>query len=129
MRLLTSINIRLASPVILLVMSSFTMIRGGGGEERVLIDGKELQDEKVITLEKDDTVYLEAYGIKPKSDINVKVMKMGIKWAEDSYRVDETGTIKAIMHVPEQKLSVNCEVTYYGANGQFIEKNFKFKVR
>jgi hypothetical protein len=129
MQFLTSIYFRPALLLTLLVMSSFTLIPVGGGEERVLIDGKELQNEKVITLEKDDTVYLEAYGIKPQSDIHVKVMKLGIKWAEDSYHVDESGMIKAIMHVPEQKLTVNCEVTYFGSNGQFIEKAFKFKVR
>jgi hypothetical protein len=129
MRLLKDILFRAAMPAMLLTASSFTWLPRGEDGEKVMIDGKEVQNEKVIELEKDDTVYLEAFGIKPKSEINVKVIKLGVKWAEDVYEVDETGTVKAIMHVPEQRLTVNCEVSYTSGSGEFVEKEFKFKVR
>lgn len=98
-----------------------------GEDAVVLIDGKEVTAESTLVFDRDDTVYLEATGIKPNSNIYFKVKKMGIRWYEDLYEVDKTGEVKGVMQIPEEKLSLNCTVTYYSADGTFHEVEFKFK--
>ncbi|MEM0999474.1 MAG: hypothetical protein AAGN35_20620 [Bacteroidota bacterium] len=93
----------------------------------VRIDGKLIQPEKKLEFPRDDTVYLEAIGIKPNSMINIKVKKAGISWVKHEFEVDETGEVKGIMHMPEQKLKVTCFVNYYSADGTFHEVKFKFR--
>ena len=68
---------------------------------KVMIDGKEIQPEGTITLQRDDTIYLECTGLQPNSKVEMSVKKLGIKWAEDSYDVNETGSVKEILFVPE----------------------------
>ena len=114
-------------PLLLLFVfcSAFTMAPSGDAE--VLIDGKLVTAESTLQFKRDDTVYLEATGIKPNSTILFKVKKLGIRWFEDQYDVDKTGEVKGVMHIPEEKLSVTCIVEYYTAEGTFREVSFKFK--
>jgi hypothetical protein len=98
-------------------------------ETRVFIDGKEIYAEGTIQLEKDDTILLEATGLKPNTDIYIKVKKAGIKWAEDTYRVGAEGKVKEILDVPEKDLIVNCTVTYTNASGNDLTTEFKLKIR
>lgn len=100
---------------------------GGGVEAEVRIDGQLVQPEGVLKFKKDDTVYLEATGIKPNSKIDIKVRKAGISWIKDYYEVDETGEVKGIMHMPDTKITVTCFVKYYSADGDFHDVKFKFK--
>jgi|GEM_PF-2106161 hypothetical protein len=93
----------------------------------VRIDGKIISADSTLTFNRDDTVYLEATGIKPNSTITFKVKKMGIRWFEDAYEVDETGEVKGVMQIPEEKITVNCTVSYYSADEDFHEVEFKFK--
>lgn len=100
----------------------------GEGETRIFIDGKEVVPEGMITLDKDETVLLEATGLKPNSEIYIKVKKAGIRWAEDTYLVGESGTLKELLDVPERELTVNCYVTYYDGLGSFHSAEFKLRV-
>lgn len=98
------------------------------GETRIFIDGKQIVPEGTITLEKDETILLEATGLKPKSEVYIKVKKVGIKWAEDTYTVNDSGTVKQFLDVPERDLTVNCFLTYFDAAGRFHEAEFKLRV-
>jgi hypothetical protein len=97
-------------------------------ETKVFIDGKEIQPSGTIILKKDDTILFEATGLQPNSDIYIKVKKAGIRWAEDTYHVNETGKVREILDVPEKDLTVNCTVTYYNADGDFVTTEFKLKI-
>lgn len=94
----------------------------------VKLDGQVIIPEGTITLDRDDTVYLEVEGVKPNSTVDVEVKKLGIKWMEDSYEVDESGGVKTIVFVPEKKITVNCKVTYYTPGNDLKTVEFKFKV-
>jgi hypothetical protein len=98
-------------------------------EAIVKIDGKLIVPDSEVVFERDDTVWLEATGIKPNSKIHMKVKKLGIAWMQDDYDVDKTGEVKGIMHIPEEKLTVNCFIEYYSADGKFHEVQFKCKTR
>lgn len=106
--------------------SGFVPVPGGDTAE-VRIDGKLITPEGRLKFDRDDTVYLEATGIKPNSIIDIKVKKAGISWVKHEFEVDKTGEVKGIMHMPEQKLSVTCFVKYYSADGTFHDIKFKFK--
>ena len=93
----------------------------------VKIDGQEIKPEGLLKFKKDDTVYLECTGIKPNSDVNIKVKKAGINWAKHVFRVDKSGEVVGIMHMPEKKLKVKCTVQYYDADNTFNEVEFKFQ--
>lgn len=95
----------------------------------VKIDGKLIVPDSEVTFERDDTVWLEATGIKPNSQIHIKVKKLGIAWMQDDYDVDKTGEVKGVMHIPEEKLTVNCFIEYYSADNKFHEVQFKCKTR
>ena len=100
------------------------------GEEAIVkIDGQVVEPDGELTFDRDDTVYLEATGIKPNSKIHIKVKKLGIAWMKDEYPVDKTGEVKGIMHIPEEKLTVNCFIEYHAADGSFHEVQFKCKTR
>lgn len=96
-------------------------------EAMVKIDGQVIEPEGVLKFERDDTVYLEATGIKPNSEVNIKIKKAGINWAKHNFRVDKKGEVIGIMHMPEQKLKVKCTVQYYDASNTFHEVEFKFQ--
>jgi hypothetical protein len=98
-------------------------------EAIVKIDGKLIKTDSEVVFERDDTVWLEATGIKPNSKIDINVKKMGISWMKDFYDVDETGEVKGIMHIPEQRLTVTCLVSYYSKDNKFHEVKFKCKTR
>lgn len=93
----------------------------------VSIDGQEVTPEGTLRFKRDDTVYLKAEGIKPHSNVNIKAKKAGIRWVQHDFKVDETGGVEGIMHMPEQKLKVTCTVTYYDADNTFNEVKFKFQ--
>jgi hypothetical protein len=100
------------------------------GEEAIVkLDGQIIEPDGELTFKRDDTVYLEATGIKPHSKIHIKVKKMGIAWMQDDYDVDKSGEVKGIMHIPEEKLTVNCFIEYHAADGSFHEVQFKCKTR
>ena len=49
------------------------------GEEAIVkIDGQVVEPDGELTFDRDDTVYLEATGIKPNSKIHIKVKKLGM---------------------------------------------------
>lgn len=99
-----------------------------GNEKAVVkIDGQAITPEGVLRFERDDTVMLEASGIKPNSEVTVKVKKAGIKWANHTFFVNKKGGVAGIMHMPEKKLKVSCTVEYYDADGTFNEVKFKFQ--
>ncbi len=98
-----------------------------GNEAVVKIDGQEISPEDVLKFERDDTVYLEATGIKPNSQVSIKIKKAGIRWATHEFRVDDAGEVVGIMHMPEQKLKVRCTVMYYAADNTYNEVQFKFQ--
>lgn len=98
-----------------------------GEKAMVKIDGQEIKPAGLLKFKKDDTVYLECTGIKPNSDVNIKVKKAGINWAKHVFRVDKTGEVVGIMHMPEKKLKVKCTVQYYDADNTFNEVEFKFQ--
>ncbi len=98
-------------------------------EAIVKIDGRQIVPDSEVTFERDDTVWLEATGIKPNSKIHMKVKKLGIAWLQDDYDVDKTGEVKGVMHIPEERLTVNCFVSYYSSDGKFHEVAFKCKTR
>lgn len=109
---------------VFLVSSGFAPV----GEKAVVkIDGQEVTPEDVLKFERDDTVYLEATGIKPNSSINIKIKKAGIRWATHEFRVNDKGEVIGIMHMPEQKLKVRCTVMYYDADNTYNEVQFKFQ--
>ncbi len=111
----------------------FFMLTGfanpGKDEAVVKIDGKLVEMNSAIVLERDDTVWLEATGIKPNSKIDIRVRKLGIAWMKDFYEVDESGEVKGVMHIPEEKLTVTCFVEYYAMDNSYHEVKFKFKTR
>ena len=109
------------------VLSSAFTIAPGEGNAEVRIDGKLITPEGKLRFDRDDTVYLEATGIKPQSMINIKIKKAGISWVKHEFEVDKTGEVKGIMHMPGQRLSVTCFVKYYSADGTFHDIKFKFK--
>ncbi|MFN8393273.1 MAG: hypothetical protein U0176_01225 [Bacteroidia bacterium] len=113
--------------VLLILASGFAAMPDT--EAIVKIDGKLITPDGELTFNRDDTVYLEATGIKPHSDIHIKVKKLGIAWMQDDYKVDKSGEVKGIMHIPEEKLTVNCFIEYYSADGKFHEVQFKCKTR
>jgi hypothetical protein len=117
----------LALAMLFLIASGFAA--APGEEAVVMIDGKVIKPDGELTFDRDDTVYLEATGIKPKSKIHIKVKKLGIAWMQDDYDVDKSGEVKGIMHIPEEKLTVNCFIEYYAADGSFHEVQFKCKTR
>ncbi len=110
--------------IVFLVSSGFAP---GNTRAVVKIDGQEITPSDVLKFERDDTVYLEATGIKPKSTINIKIKKAGIRWATHEFRVNDKGEVVGIMHMPEQKLKVKCTVTYYDVEDTFNEVQFKFQ--
>jgi hypothetical protein len=112
--------------LVFLLATGFTS-RPAGDDAEVKIDGKLVRAESVLSFDRDDTVYLEATGIKPNSTIRFKVKKAGIKWFEDVYDVDKSGEVKGVMHIPEEKLTVTCEVEYYSSDNTYHEVKFKFK--
>lgn len=118
-------------PIVLIVaffsLSGFTFAPTGS-EAIVKIDGKIVEPEGTIKLERDDTIYLEIEGIKPNSMVDIKVKKMGVSWMKDEYEVDESGGVKAILNVPEKKVTVQCFVKYFTVDGVEKEVKFKFKV-
>lgn len=115
------------------IVAVFTLASGfaaAPSEEAIVkIDGKLVEAGSEITFARDDTVWLEATGIKPNSQIHIKVKKMGIAWMQDDYDVDKTGEVKGVMHIPEEKLTVTCFIEYYDASGDYHEVDFKFKTR
>ena len=116
----------LALPVLLLALL-FMAMAPAGEKAMVKIDGKEIKPEGTLKFKKDDTVYLECTGIKPGSDVQSKVKKAGVKWADHTFRVDDTGEVIGVMHMPTKKLKVSCTVMYYDADGTFNEVKFKFQ--
>jgi hypothetical protein len=115
-------------PLILVFLLATGFASAPAGEDaEVKIDGKLVRAESTLSFDRDDTVYLEATGIKPNSTIRFKVKKAGIKWFEDVYDVDKTGEVKGIMHIPEERLTVTCFVEYYSRDNTFHEVKFKFK--
>jgi hypothetical protein len=116
-------------PLLMLFVFASGFTATVGDEAIVKIDGKLIVPDSEITFSRDDTVWLEATGIKPNSDIHIKVKKMGIAWMQDDYHVDKSGEVKGIMHIPEEKLTVNCFIEYYAGDGSFHEVQFKCKTR
>jgi len=115
-------------PLLLLVVLFLgTSMASSGDRAMVKIDGQVIEPEGVLKFKKDDTVYLEATGIKPDSDVEIKVKKAGIRWANHTFRVDDSGEVIGIMHMPEKKLKVTCTVLYYDRDGTFNEVKFKFQ--
>lgn len=115
-----------------LLVLGFVFVLGSGfapaGEQAMVkIDGQEIKPEGTLRFEKDDTVKLEATGIKPHSIINIKVKKAGIRWANHEFEVNEKGEVIGIMHMPDKKLKVSCTVGYYNADNSFNEVKFKFQ--
>jgi hypothetical protein len=119
-------NILKVLPILFLFFTA-TAFSPAPDSAEVRIDGKLIQPEKKLQFQRDDTVYLEATGIRPNSIIDIKVKKAGISWVKHEFEVDESGEVKGIMHMPEQKLSVTCLVKYYSADGTFHDVKFKFK--
>ena len=95
----------------------------------VMIDGKILKPEKMITMERDDMIKLVASGLKPGSQINFKVQKLGIPFLKDSYSVNMDGNIEETLDIPNMRLTVTCVVSYYDTEGNFDELKFKFRIR
>lgn len=91
----------------------------------VLIDGKQIIPEGDITLKRDDTIMLECVGLKPNSNVSFVVKKAAIKWFEDVYQVNSSGSVKQLMDIPEQKLTVTCIVSYFTADDSAHEVKFK----
>lgn len=116
-------------PMVLLLLFGSGVSAISGDEAIVKIDGQEIKPDRELTLKRDDTVYLEATGIKPNSQIHIKVKKLGIAWVKDDYPVDKSGEVKGVMHIPEEKLTVTCFVEYHAADGSFHEVQFKCKTR
>lgn len=98
-----------------------------GDKAEVKIDGQKIEPKGLLRFERDDTVYLEATGIEPNSNIKIKIKKAGIRWANHNFRVNDSGEVTGIMHMPEQKLKVNCTVYYNDADGTENEVQFKFQ--
>jgi hypothetical protein len=113
----------------LYVLASGFTFAPASEEAVVKIDGKLIVPDSEITFERDDTVWLEATGIKPNSKIHIKVKKLGIAWMQDDYDVDKTGEVKGVMHIPEEKLTVKCFIEYYAVDNSFHEVEFKCKTR
>lgn len=116
----------------LLVFLSLVFVMGSGftpaGEKaEVKIDGQLIQPKGTLKFERDDTVYLEATGIEPNSIIKIKIKKAGIRWANHDFRVNDSGEVTGIMHMPEKKLKVSCTVYYNDADGTSNEVQFKFQ--
>lgn len=111
--------------VLFFAMTGFAPPKTSGAEVR--IDGKLIEPQGLLKFDRDDTVYLEAVGIKPNSWIHMKVKKGGIRWLKNEFKVDDTGEVKGILHIPEMKLTVTCFVNYYDSDGVYHEVKFKFK--
>lgn len=115
-----------ALALVFLISSGFTSAPAGEDAE-VKIDGKAIKAETTLQFDRDDTVWLEATGIKPNSIVRFKIKKAGIKWAEHEFEVDKTGEVKGVMHIPEEKITVTCFVEYYSGDNTFHEVKFKFQ--
>ena len=116
-------------PLLILLFTATAFTSAPASEAEVRIDGKLISPDGDLTFQRDDTVYLEATGIKPNSTIDIKVRKAGISWMKDAFDVDKSGEVKGIMHMPEQKLTVTCFIKYYSADGRFHDLKFKFRTR
>ena len=110
--------------VVFLIGSGFT---SAGEKAQVLIDGRDVTHADILKFERDDTVQLEATGIKPNSIINIHIKKAGINWVKHKFEVDETGEVIGIMHMPEKKMKVTCTVMYYDADDTYNEHKLKFQ--
>jgi hypothetical protein len=113
--------------LVFLLASGFAPL--SSDEAEVRIDGKLVSADGELTFDRDDTVYLEATGIKPNSRIHFEIKKAGIRWMQDDFDVDHTGEVKGIMHIPEQKLTLTCSVEYYSRSGSFHDVKFKLRTR
>jgi len=96
----------------------------------VTLDGNPLEESEVYEIEKDNTFQLIVKGLKPNSEVFVKVKfagPLGVK--KETRTIDDSGTFRWLFDTPNRNVSANCEVTYQSASGRQHTRTFKLKVR
>lgn len=96
------------------------------GEVEVLIDGKKVEPKEEYVFNVDEPLKFEAFGLKPNSDIEIKIQKAGIALQKEKYRVGSDGKVFEVLETPDVKMRCKVDVCYFTHTGK--QERYQFRL-
>lgn len=96
------------------------------GEVEVLIDGKKIEPKEEYVFNVDEPLKFEAFGLKPNSDIEIKIQKAGIPLQKEAYRVGSDGKVFEVLETPDLKMRCKVDVCYMTHTGK--QERYQFRL-
>lgn len=96
------------------------------GEVEVKIDDKKIFPQEEYVFNVDEPLKFEAQGLKPNSDIEIKIHKMGFPIQKEIYKVGNDGKIFEVLETPDLKMKCKVDVCYFTYTGK--EEKYQFRL-
>lgn len=96
------------------------------GEVEVKIDGKKIVPQEEYVFNVDEPLKFEAEGLKPNSDVEIKIQKMGFPIQKEIYKVGKDGKVFEVLETPEVKMKCKVDVCYFTYSGK--QEKYQFRL-
>lgn len=96
------------------------------GEVEVKIDGKKITPQEEYEFNIDEPLKFEAEGLKPNSDIEIKIQKMGFPIQKEIYKVGKDGKVFEVLETPELRMKCKVDVCYFTYSGK--QEKYQFRL-
>jgi|YNPMSStandDraft_2_1061718.scaffolds.fasta_scaffold09861_3 hypothetical protein len=96
------------------------------GEVVVKIDGKKIAPQEEYVFNVDEPLKFEAEGLKPNSNIEIKIQKMGFPIQKENYKVGSDGKVFEVLETPEIRMKCKVDVCYWTYTGK--EERYQFRL-
>jgi hypothetical protein len=110
----------------LLLLSMFNLgFSQISGEVGVKIDGKQISPQEEYVFNVDEPLKFEAEGLKPNSEIEIKIHKMGFPIQKEIYKVGKDGKVFEVLETPDFKMKCKVDVCYWTFSGKEEKVQFR----
>ena len=93
----------------------------------VYLDGKNVVENAVFYVQKDQFLSLETYDLQPNSTVELTIQQNGHGAIKKDYETNQMGAMKDILFFPKAKSSIKCVVRFITQNGE--QKRVVFHLR
>ncbi len=113
--------------LMVLLISFFNMIYAQlSGEVEVKIDGKKITPQEEYIFNIDEPLKFEAEGLKPNSDVEIKIQKMGFPIQKEIYKVGKDGKVFEVLETPDLRMKCKVDVCYFTYSGK--QEKYQFRL-
>ncbi len=96
------------------------------GEVEVKIDGKKITPQEEYVFNVDEPLKFEAEGLKPNSDVEIKIQKMGLPIQKEIYKVGKDGKVFEVLETPDLRMKCKVDVCYLTHSGK--QEKYQFRL-